>query len=47
MWEFIAALIVGLLKWFLEEYKPKAEEGQQKGDLEKRLLKKLRREGWL
>ena len=47
MWRAIAALIVDLLKWLVSESIPTAEDGLEPGELEKRLKRKLRRDGWL
>jgi hypothetical protein len=49
MWEFLAALVLGLLKWVVAEgQKPDtAEEGIGPGALEKRLTAQLKKEGRL
>jgi len=49
MWGFLADLIIGILKWLVSEVRRPAamEVGPKAGDLEKRLIEKLRRDGWL
>lgn len=46
MKQFLVALVVAVLKWVVDRFKPRVQGGELPGPREERLRDKVRKDGW-